>query len=662
MNLPKPRQQHRAQTQGAETAWMIPVRGHIVADLQAVNGRATGFQNGHDIRLRVKDIRAAAGFHPMTRDLFARPDARRHHILIFRATPPEDRADFKQGQVGIAAPGIALCRGQQIGQDRRAHRVQIGADRIGQGQDLRIATKGHGISLRQEGPGHGLKHATLGQLLFGKGDTALTQGQDRLRQGGFPVQRDRRDGIKAPHPQHFFDKALFVFDIIAPGWRYRRNDIAIARCLKAQTIQDRLTLFRRNRQTAKAFQAIGAQGQGLAIIRNVARRGQARNLPTAQFLYQACGHFRTPDKALRIQAPLKPIAGIGIDVQAPPGFCHPDRVEQGNLQKNLGRVIGTAGQFTPHDAANPLRACRIANHRHAVFQGIGLLIQRQNGFPRLGPAHGQGIALNFSRIKDMQGPPQIEADIIGDIDQRGNRAQADGNQPPLHPGRRGAILDAPEMPPGDIGNITTDIRRPCPLDGGVIGAFDRGQIQRLQCPQTLCRQIARNTAHAQTITTIRRDRNINHRIIQTAIFRKGHADWRVFGQVDNAIMVITQAHFPLGTQHAIGFFAPDHARLQIHTGARNMAARGRKNALHPGSRIGRATDNLNHVASARFHHADAQSIRIGMLFRFTHIGNGKRPQLRSRIINPFKLQTQRGQRIGDLRQRRIGFKMIFQPG
>ena len=260
VNLPKPRQKHRAQAQGAETAWMIPVGGHIIADLQAIYRRTTGFQNGHDIRLRVKDIGAAAGFHPMARDLFSRPDARRHHILIFRATPPEDRANLKQGQVGIAAPGIALCRGQQIGQDRRAHRVQIGADRIGQGQDLRIATKGHGISLRQEGPGHGLKHATLGQLLLGKGDAALTQGQDRLGQGGFPFQRDRRDGIKALHPQHFFDQALFMFDIIAPGWRYRCDDIAIARCLKAQTIQNRLTFFRWDRQTAKAFQPIGAQG------------------------------------------------------------------------------------------------------------------------------------------------------------------------------------------------------------------------------------------------------------------------------------------------------------------------------------------------------------------------------------------------------------------
>ncbi len=94
-----------------------------------------------------------------------------------------------------------------------------------------------------------------------------------------------------------------------------------------------------------------------------------------------------------------------------------------------------------HDAGDGFRAVLIRDHHHGRIERIGLAIQREDGFAGLGPPHHEG-ALHLCRVKHVQGPATIEGDVIGDIDQRVDRTEADGAQALLHPFRRRAVLDA----------------------------------------------------------------------------------------------------------------------------------------------------------------------------------------------------------------------------
>ena len=100
------------------------------------------------------------------------------------------------------------------------------------------------------------------------------------------------------------------------------------------------------------------------------------------------------------------------------------------------------------------------------------------------------------------------------------------------------------------------------IDGAVIAALDRGCVQRLQGAHAGGGQVAGNAAYAQAVLLVRRDVDINHRVIQTHDLGERSADGGVVSQFDDAVMFIAQAHFTLGTEHAVGILATDIGRLQ----------------------------------------------------------------------------------------------------
>ena len=80
---------------------------------------------------------------------------------------------------------------------------------------------------------------------------------------------------------------------------------------------------------------------------------------------------------------------------------------------------------------------------------VGLAVQRLDALalaaePRLDEAAGE-----LGRVIDVQRPGAVVGDQVGDVDQGVDRAQADGLQLRLQPGRRGAVLHAPDQPAGE---------------------------------------------------------------------------------------------------------------------------------------------------------------------------------------------------------------------
>ena len=102
--------------------------------------------------------------------------------------------------------------------------------------------------------------------------------------------------------------------------------------------------------------------------------------------------------------------------------------------------------FAADNAGNAFGGIVIGDHRHLRSERIGLAVKGCNFFAI--PRHARpDIALHLVRIEDMQRPAIGKGDVVGDIDQRGNRPQPNGLQPPLQPFRRRAVFHALEIAP-----------------------------------------------------------------------------------------------------------------------------------------------------------------------------------------------------------------------
>ena len=105
---------------------------------------------------------------------------------------------------------------------------------------------------------------------------------------------------------------------------------------------------------------------------------------------------------------------------------------------------------------------------------------------------------------------------------------------------------------------------------------DLGRLPRLQRADAGGGQVARDAADREAVAAVRRDADIDHRIVEPGPLRVGHADRRILGQIDDAGVVVAEAHLACGQQHAGTAHAADFADLQRDAGARDEAAGRRR--------------------------------------------------------------------------------------
>ncbi len=89
--------------------------------------------------------------------------------------------------------------------------------------------------------------------------------------------------------------------------------------------------------------------------------------------------------------------------------------------------------FAAHDAADRLDAIVVGDDAHRPASSVYVLaVERQHFLAVPGAAHHE-VAGHLRGVEHMQRPAAVESDIVGDVDQRADRAQADGDQALLQP-------------------------------------------------------------------------------------------------------------------------------------------------------------------------------------------------------------------------------------
>ena len=288
---------------------------------------------------------------------------------------------------------------------------------------------------------------------------------------------------------------------------------------------------------ARRIKAIGARHIGHRTRHHHIRRGAA----TKRHDHRG-GIFQRLHIIGRVNAAFVAIARIRVDFQRPPRGGDLHRVPHRRFQEHVHRVIGAAGGIAPHNAGNAFHPMIIGNHHHAGAEFIGFLVEPYDGFAACTAVNTQ-IALHLICVENMQGAVAVIGEEIGHIDQRRNRAQANGAQLALQPFGAGAVFHPTDQPPG---------KHMAAVFAGVFGnlhpygagkcACNRGGFHRLQLAQPPRGQIAGNAAHAQGIGAVGGDGNFNHRVHPFGAVCRQPIDkflpHLARGQFDDAIMFV----------------------------------------------------------------------------------------------------------------------------
>ena len=641
---------------------MVPGR-RVGADLQVLHRRAAGGQHGQGVGLGVEGV-DRPGPGPVARAEGPGAQARGDLVLALGRVVAVLAADLEERGVAQALVGGARGGDGEVGQDRGPHDVQVGADRVEQAQAVRHLGEEPGQGRGHEGEGHGLVQAAPGQGVAGEGLAPLCQGQDALGEHRLASQRHRGDLVVAVDPQDLFHQAGLALDVGAPGGHLDlQRGLAAGLDGEAEALQDLALTLGWQREAAEAGAALGPQGDLAPPVRDLAGGDDVARLAAAERQDQARRDLGAPAGRFRVEPALEAVAGVGEDAELAAGGGGAHRIEERDLQEDLGGLLGAARKLAAHDAADALQPGLVGDHRHLGVHDVGLVVEGQDLLAGAGQAHGQ-VALELGGVEDVQRPAQVVGHEVGDVDQRRDRPEPDRQQAILQPLGRGPVLHPAEAAPGDEGagpgGLLGEVAQP--LDRAVEAAGDLGEVVGLEGPEPRRRQVPRHPAHAQAVAPVGGDRDVDDRVVEAHDRREGRAQGCVLGQLDDALVLVREAHLALGDQHAVGLDAADRALLEVDAGARDVSAGRGEDALHAGPGVGRAADHLDLAVVLRLHDADPEPVGVRMGPGLLDVGDGEGRQRLAAVLHALKLEADHRQLVGDLLQRGLGLQVGLQPG
>ena len=356
----------------------------------------------------------------------------------------EGLADLEERQIVEAARLVAGGGAQQAGEKRGAHVAHLGADRVLEPCRLSSAAE----QTRRLGVDEAVGDAFV---VAGRRDAAtdgtlagLRRGQDRAGDAGGAGQRFAFELGERRDPGDLFDEIGLALDVGAPGWRGDLETVAVGGHGEAEGGEDARLLGRRDLHADEADHAGGVERVGPGGVGDGAGMGDLGRLAAAEVEDEAGRHLDAVGRVGGIDAALEAVAGVGIDAETAPGVGGAHGVEPGRLDEDVGGLGGHAAADAAHDAADALGALGVTDKGFGAVEGVGLVVQRREPLAGTGEADGDGAAMHFGRVEDVERAGAVEGDEVGDVDQRRDRAQADGTQAVLEPLRRGTVFHAPD--------------------------------------------------------------------------------------------------------------------------------------------------------------------------------------------------------------------------
>ena len=385
-----------------------------------------------------------------------------------------------------------------------------------------------------------------------------------------------------------------------------------------------------------------------------------RRRAAAKVEHHAGRQFEARQHEGRIDAALEAVAGVGIDAELAAGLRDVASAPTAPTRSSTSVVASEQPVFSPPMMPDErFDALVVGDDADRVVERVGLAVEREQRLAGARAAHRE-IAPHLGGIEHMQRPAAVVGDEVGDVDQRVDRAQPDRGQPLLQPFRRRAVLDAAheaQREGRDRASAEFDRHR----DRAGKLALDRLDRRVLELAHVGGGKIAGDAVHAGAIGAVRRQVDLDHRIVEAGPLRIVRADRRIVRQFDDALVIVGDLQLEFGHQHAAALDAADGADLQRHVLAGDEGARRHEHALHAGARIRRAAHDLDRLAVAGIDHADAQPVGVGMLLRLDDARDDERREKLCLVLDALDFEPDHGELVGDLAERTIGVEVLLEP-
>ncbi len=277
-----------------------------------------------------------------------------------------------------------------------------------------------------------------------------------------------------------------------------------------------------------------------------------------------------------------------------------------------------------------------------------------------GEAHGDRAG-ELVGVEDVQRPVAVDREEVGDVDQCGNRPEADGAQPVLQPVRRGAVGHAADQPADEErAGLGRDVGGEIDRDRAGEGAGDRLDGRGPERAEAAGGEVAGDAGDAERVRAVRGDRDVDDRVEGDDVDVAG-AHGRVGGELDDAFVGVGELHLALGEHHAVALDAADLPDLDRGVDAGDVVAGLGDDDLDAGPGVGGAADDLL-LAVGGENAADAELVGVGVGRGFEDLADGEGGQSLGGVGDALDLEPEVGQREGDLVERGGGVEVLLEPG
>ena len=258
----------------------------------------------------------------------------------------------------------------------------------------------------------------------------------------------------------------------------------------------------------------------------------------------------------------------------------------------------------------------------------------------------------------MHGLAEFEHDVLGDVDEKADRAHAAATQALGHPQRRRhRRVDAVDHAAGETRHLRAGIE--FDLQHGVARRRHGIGLQRFDLAAERGGGVEGDAAHAEAVGAVRRELEFDRGVGQAEVISERRADRRVGGQFEQAGGIGVDAEFLRRAEHAVGV---DAAQLRgLDRQFADLGADGRERRDQARTRVRRAADDLQVRAGAGIDPADLQAVGFGMLRALDDARDDHAVERGAEHRQLLDFQADGGQRRRELLARGVGLHVLPQP-
>ena len=167
-------------------------------------------------------------------------------------------------------------------------------------------------------------------------------------------------------------------------------------------------------------------------------------LAATELDHEPCHQLHAGPCEGRIDPALEAIAGVALQVEGAPCCGGADGIEERDLDEDVRRFHRASRGLAAHHAGETDDAALVADPGHAVVEHVLLAVERGELGTALAEAEPD-VTLHLAGIEDVHGAVAVDGQEVGEVDQSGDRAQADRGEPLLEPARALAVSHAPDV-------------------------------------------------------------------------------------------------------------------------------------------------------------------------------------------------------------------------